>query len=208
MGYDCTISRQFGFAGKSFVDSNSLTAPHVSSVAEAIPIAQAGVLTVRTDANTGSLTMDSVSHGISTGNKIDLYWTNLDGTNGQRRNVTVGTVAGAVVPIDLGAGDDLPIATTVIQAAVVQVFTFDVIGDNLLLLLATLTARSAKATIVLLDTSGTVEKLYIPIRVAGAYDWTQEGDNPLAGITIDTVHMTHNDTVNVQEMVVSAGLTI
>lgn len=190
--FDLTITKNFSIAGKSFSHAQTISTDELANSLEAeIPVALAGVLTVRTDANTGSLTMDSVSHGLIATNKIDLYWDNADGTSGQRRNVTVGVVAGAVVAIDLGAGDDLPIATTVIQAALVQVYTVSIIGDDIATLLGTV--DFAKGTIVLLDTGGTVECLYMEIIAGGSYDWLGAGTNPIATKTIDTIHMTHND---------------
>jgi hypothetical protein len=86
-----------------------------------LPAGKAGALSTRSDTNTGTLTL-AADHGITTGQKIDLYW---DG--GSRYNVTVGTVSGVSVPIDLGSGDDLPAQSTEVIACVrVEVeLTFD-----------------------------------------------------------------------------------
>lgn len=84
---------------------------------EIISPAKAGVLTVRTDFNTGSLTMAS-GHGIGTGNRLDVHWVDADGINRHRRGMVVGTVASLVVPIDGGTGDNLPAAASVIAAMV------------------------------------------------------------------------------------------
>lgn len=200
--YTLTVAKQFQLAGKSYVHSQIVETSSFEGVEQAIPVAQSGVLTVRTDTHAGSLTMDSVSHGIATGNKIDLYW-----VGGQRRGVTVGTVAGAVVPIDTGAGTDLPAATTVIQAAVVQVIVVSITGDNVLALLGA--CDLAKCTIVLMKTGGTVEHLPINLAANLVYEWvTGDGTDPLAGVTIDAVHLTHADTVTAQNMRIGALINV
>lgn len=86
--------------------------------------AKTGALTTRTDANTGTLTMDA-GHGITTGQVIDIYW---DG--GVQYGVTVGTVATNSVPIDAGVGDDLPVVDTAITAVVQKSINLAIDGDN------------------------------------------------------------------------------
>lgn len=86
--------------------------------------AKAGVLTTRTDNNTGTLTLGS-GHGITDGQIIDVFW-----SGGVQRTVTVGTVSGTSVPIDGGIGDNLPIATTAITACVQKAINLAIDGDN------------------------------------------------------------------------------
>lgn len=150
MPYDLTIVKQHQLAGKSYVHQQTKTAGDVEGKEEPIPVAAAGTLTTRTDANTGTLTMDSADHGITTGDVIDIYWTDDDGVSGSRRGVNVGSVAGTSVPFDVGLGDNLPDADTVVQAAVVQVFATSFEGNDMTALVAS--ADSTKATIVLKST--------------------------------------------------------
>src|SRR5262245_45413696 len=91
----------------------------------------AGTLTVRTDNDTGTITASSVSHTITTGMTVDVYWGGA--TPGVRRGMTVGTVAGTSIPIDLGAGDNLPVATTAVVVCQQTVVTFPFTGDNAIL---------------------------------------------------------------------------
>lgn len=188
MSFDLTVLKQFALAGKNFSHQQTLSKGGMEGVEQLIPVAQAGTLSTRTDANTGILTMDSEDHGIETGNKIDLYW---DG--GSRRGVTVGTVDGDSVPIDLGAGDNLPDEDTVVQAAVVQVYEVSINGDDVVALVAA--ADSSKCTIVLMSGGDAAEELAIVLAANGAYGWTtSDGDNPIDGDSIDAVHMTIADT--------------
>lgn len=204
--FDCTILKQFQLGGKSFSHSETLSKGGLEAIEEPIPIAWASTLSTRTDNNTGILTMDDAEHVIATSDKVDLYWTNDDGTLGTRRGMTVGTVSGVTVPIDLGAGDNLPAADTVINAAVVQVFTVSIAGDDVTALLAT--ADFAECLIVLMSTGDTVEELVMHIKAGQAYDWLSTTDvtNPIAGDDIDAVHITVNDTVTVRNARVAAQL--
>ena len=100
----------------SLADSVIVDSGGVAQVSEEIPAAKTGTLTTRTDNDTGTLTM-SASHGITTGAKIDIYW-----TGGRRYNVTAGTVSGNSVPFDLGSGDNLPTNNTAVTVMVQQVY--------------------------------------------------------------------------------------
>lgn len=69
-----------------------------------VPAAKAGVLTTRTDANTGVVTVQS-GHGITDADTVDLY----DG-NGQliRHGMDVTATTSTTITIDVGTGEDLP----------------------------------------------------------------------------------------------------
>ena len=86
--------------------------------------AKAGVLTTRTDDNTGTLTM-TTGHGITTGQIVDIFW-----SGGVQRTVTVGTVSVDSVPFDLGIGDNLPIAMTAVTVCVQKAINLAIDGDN------------------------------------------------------------------------------
>lgn len=94
-----------------------------------LPAGKAGSLTDRTDNNTGTITMNDTGHGISTGASVDVYW---DG--GVQYKVTVGTVVGTSVPIDLGLGDNLPPEDATVVVSVRSQINVDIDGDNLVLL--------------------------------------------------------------------------
>lgn len=73
------------------------------------PMGHAGVLTTRTDNNTGVITMNAGGHGITSGMRVAIRW-----SSGIQTHVTVGAVGGNTIPIDLGVGNNLPIATTAV----------------------------------------------------------------------------------------------
>jgi hypothetical protein len=107
-----SVRSTLNLAGMTFDEQNSIAGDGVITGKLEIPAAVTGTLTVRTDANTGSLTMAG-GHGIVTGARLDIYWT-AAGVSKCQRGVTAGVVAGNVVPIDLGVGDDLPAAASAV----------------------------------------------------------------------------------------------
>ena len=97
--------------------SKSAKASGVIDLSSAIPAAKAGTLTVRTNNTDGSLTM-APGHGIVTADKATIFW-----PGGIRYNVTIGTVAGDVVPFvgaTGGGGDNLPPAAAAVTVAVMN----------------------------------------------------------------------------------------
>ncbi len=156
-------------------------------------VAWAGTLTTRTDANTGTITMTSGSHLVTTGAIIDIYFTHTDGTTLKcQRTVTAGTVSGTSVPFDLGVGDDLPLVNTAVIVGIVEQYSFSFTGDNMKSLAI---GCEGRATVVLV--SGTVtEQLAKVFTSAGAYGWTTTDSeaNPIAGDTITFVKMSQAST--------------
>ena len=91
---------------------------------DTLTAAKEGDLTTRSDDNTGTLPM-AASHGITTGQIIDIYW-----AGGVQRSVTVGTVSVNEVPIDGGIGDNLPADETAITAVVQKSINLAIDGDS------------------------------------------------------------------------------
>jgi len=169
----------------------------------ALAIAKVGQLTTRTDNDTGTLTMVA-GHGIATGNRLDLFWTEA-GVKGQRRGVVVGTVSVNSVPIDLGAGDNLPTNLTAITAQVPAVEEFLVTGSNAQFI----GGKSSRRGIIVLTDGSDVEKLamVLPGDTGGAYQWyTGSGiTNPIAAQTITKAYFSNGDSVNTNELVALVG---
>lgn len=90
-----------------------------------LPAGKAGTLSTRTDANTGICTVSS-GHGITADDTVDVYW-----SGGRRYGVDVTAVDATTISIDLGAGDDLPVATTAVVVCKQVVFNRSIDGDNL-----------------------------------------------------------------------------
>lgn len=163
----------------------SVTDNLVIVVQESVPAAQPASLTTRTDNTHGTLTMTNSGHGIITGQRIDIQW-----AAGQTYNVTVGTVSGTSVPITLSTGT-LPAAATAITVGIPQQTLIAITGDNLSALLFVMPA--ATSGYVVMATSAPADENAQYIAAAGSYSWyTGSGiTNPLAGVTIASVWISH-----------------
>lgn len=169
--------------GLSFQDADSLVAVDVVKASETLAAAATGVLTIRTNGTDGSLTM-TTGHGITTGARLDIYW-----SGGSCRGALVGTVATNVVPFTAATGTALPAAATAITAMVPSEKVFNVVGNNCTAIGG---GGDAAFTVVWADGSN-VEKHFVVRTGAGGAQW-QTGDdatNPLAGDTPTKVFLSH-----------------
>lgn len=163
-----------------------------SQADKSIGPAKTGVLTVRTSASVGSLTMAS-GHGIVTADVFDLFWV-VDGVFGARRGVVAGTVAALVVPISGGVGDDLPAAASAITAMVPNEEIVNIDGDTVTLIAA---KSDQPGFIQILDDTDAVV-VAIGTRATGTdgYLWYDESGeaNPLTGVTVGKILTSHYDS--------------
>lgn len=172
-------------AGLAFNNNDSVTSDGSIAVNPTLAAAKVGSLTIRTDNDTGTLTMDS-GHGITTGNRLDVYW-----SGGSRYGMTVGTVATNSVPIDGGSGDNLPSAATAVTAMVPSLETFDLVGDD-----ATALGAGGDAAFTVVFVNGATEHWAVRKTAAGAKVWhsTDTETNPIAGDTITDVYLSHGSS--------------
>lgn len=159
-----------------------------------VPAAKSGTLTTRTSASVGTLTM-SPGHGITTGQKADLYF-----SNGLiRYNVLIGTVATNSVPISGGGGDDLPAASTAVTVSVWNAETQAFAGDTVEALEC---YSPVPGTITFTEADGTtVINTPIPLKADSSVTprytmaWrTGQGTSPLAGGAVGKIMFTHGET--------------
>lgn len=174
------VYTQTGVAdGDVFDQAITITADGEARSTPSVPAAKAGRLTTRTDANTGTLTMDE-GHGFTDAAKISLFW-----PGGHRRNVVVGTVSGNSVPIDGGDGDDLPADETDITAMVPVERPFAAVGNNV----KGLGISCPQQGCVQILSSAPAELVNYTGSAAWAYG--SGVTNPLAGVTAATVKFSH-----------------
>src|SRR6185369_12276008 len=120
------INKTFSVAGLSMSEIRTISGEGgLAPLEVSVPAGKAGTLTTRTDNDTGTATLGA-GHGILTGDRVDVYW-----IGGHRYGMTVGTVAGTSVPLDLGAGDNLPTAATAIVVCKANNYPFAFTGNNL-----------------------------------------------------------------------------
>lgn len=195
MSVTATVQNASSLGGKSFNATKTLTAEAAFVGEESIPAAQPGVLTTRDSGGTsGEITADNSGHGITTGQRVDLYWTE-GGVKGQRRGVAVGTVAGAAIPISGGVGDSLPSQDNAIDIGIVTSFDVVVEGDNVKAIFAFI---GGEGLFVLEDAGG--EELGELLGAGQSYKWWEDKgpDNPIAGDSIIKGYLSHSDTASAQ----------
>jgi len=160
---------------------------------DTLSAAKSGTLTTRTDNNTGTLTM-AASHGITTGQIIDIYW-----SGGVQRTVTVGTVATNEVPIDGGIGDNLPADETAITAVVQKAINLAIDGDNADIIAVVLetvdkTLRTA-ANVQFLDAAADViAEIDLVTNVPQVWDIEGGSANPFTGDPITNLKASQAST--------------
>lgn len=183
-----TRSKTIVANGRTYKRSDAVSMPEGTNVDLALPIAQAGTLTTRTDADTGVITMDSVSHGYTTSDFLAVFWTDADGVEGYRINMDITAVAGALVTVDLGFGDDLPIATTEVAVGLMTVRTIDI--DGTANGLAGVVISSGKRGCAALQAAGTMAGTDLLAHLttgSPTYDWLGGLDGTFGGPTADLV---------------------
>lgn len=146
----------------------------------ALPAGQTGVLTTRTDDNTGTITMDSASHGITTGMRVAIFF-----ASGVQRKVTVGTVSGTSVPIDLGIGANLPAQGSAVVVAPEIEIDLPFSGDDMAAIAAFCVNRSNFGLF-----NGATEHLNLELPAGEGWFWVngQSAPNPIAGDTIASAY--------------------
>lgn len=193
MSFRATVVKDVVIDGVSMSSDLSVTSNLKQGFDEFFAAAKSGNLSTRTDNDTGTLTMDSGGHGITTGARLDIYW-----ATGSRRGVAVGTVSGTSVPIDLGSGDNLPTQGTLITAMVPISVPIIITGDNTVGLAVKNPAggaQAAKATFVFAKSDNT-EGTHFVVGSGGCGSWfSSEGTtNPIAGDAITQVFVSHGDS--------------
>lgn len=198
-----TSSVQATFLGKSY------NQPQNTNADAAIPLApdvtpagtsgaRAGTLTARTDNDTGSATL-LTGHGITTGALVDVYW---DG--GARHNMTVGTVATNVVPLDGGVGDNFPVLTTPLVVALqhLENATFD--GDDAVLIVVN--SGSYRTTVIFKESDHSIV-LAVVLDVNESYIWSDSSGitNPVSGGAVTEVSFTHESATATVTMDAAVG---
>jgi hypothetical protein len=198
------ITKNVQLGGKTFSESRTIAAASEIATEKKPAAAKTGSLTTRTSDTVGELTM-TVGHGITTGARLDIYWTE-NGVNGVRRGVVVGTVATNQVPFSGGAGDILPTAATAVKAMVPTLVEMRFDGDDIVALAV---AADARAIFVFTTAAApTVELASFVIDPAGTMQGWNSGSgstNPLAGDVPERLYMSHGDSAAARTLKAAVG---
>ena len=184
--------------GKDFRRVIAVTADGAVLKDPTLAAAKTGTLSTRTDNTTGTLTMAG-GHGLSTSDRIDLYWTNANGTQGRRYGITAGTVSGNSVPLtNTGAGDNLPTQGTAVTVMKPQLESFAVTAADMVVRLV---SCAAAATAVF---RSSVPATVAAIAVNGStthYVWeSSSGVSTPFGSNVVDVYLSHADSASAQQI--------
>lgn len=178
------ITKTFqGVAGGS--QTITRTAAGGLSLDPTVVAAKAGTLTARTDNDTGSVT--ATGHGLAQNDLVDVYW-----SGGSRYGMVVGVVAGDVVPVDGGAGDNLPSTSTAVTIIKQTVIDADFVGDKVKGLAV---VPDQRATVLFYES--TTLRLAVRSNSNESWDWVSDQNiaNPLATFTISSIRVSQAATV-------------
>ena len=184
------IGKTNSIAGKSFNEQTTLNAGSSLYREETVAAAQTGVLTTRTSDTAGSITMDSASHTITDGDRIDIFF-----VGGVSFGATVGTVAGTVVPFTLAEGDVLPSASTAVSVSLPKKVDFDVDGANIKALVFA-TAQRGKFVLTGSDSATDYART---VKAAKVDLWYEDlpDVNPIAGDVVAFAFLSHGEATTV-----------
>ena len=185
------VSANFQVDGVNYPIARTVTAPNktVSEPVGGVPAAKHGTLSTRTSNSDGTLTMDP-GHGITTGQRLDLYW-----SGGARYGATVGTVSVNSVPFTGGTGDNLPVQATDMYVSVPTLETVSVVGNNAALMVAysSLVATDLYGYVVFCTSGDVFIAAYKLTPTNPNAEWDL-ATNPFAGQTIGHIYFSHGNT--------------
>lgn len=197
-----TLRTTGNIAGHAITQTLVQDGSHLGVSPTALPQAYSGTVSTRTDNDTGVITLDLTTptdgHDIITGDRVDLYWTDAAGDKKHRYGMLVGTVdsdTDLTIPVDGGAGDNLPALLFDVVIAICYQEDFVLNGDNCVWLSAQ-HISAGEAIFNLVNSSNVSQKVMIVEPAVDAYIWTDEGGttNPVAGLTgIAKVFVSHGD---------------
>jgi len=188
-----TMNMTLSAGGITIQGLASRTAEGQISQEVSLPAADAGTLTTRTSDTAGTLTMSS-GHGISTGDTIDIFWTDGSGVEQCAYGATVGTVSGTSVPFTGASGTILPAAASSITAGGQVAINTDFDGDNVQII----ALQSTRTGHFDFQDVGSVS-LHAASLTASEPWWWVSGtgvSNPLAGNPVDTLKVSNGDSAN------------
>jgi len=153
-----------------------------------LPAGSAGVMTDKTDADTGKMTLVG-THGITTDDFVDIFW-----ADGCRYGCDVTVVSGQDVTVDVvGFGDDLPANTTVLVCT--KRVTIDTDFDGDLMEMLGMCLQTCTRGHVEFLTEADVSKLAVELVEGQLYNFVKDvGANPLTGDPVGKLQISNGTT--------------
>jgi len=183
------VKKNLTVGGTVFAESRTVSGDAIIVHDEDVAAGDGGSLTTRTNDTAGTVTADALTHGISTGDRVDLYWT-VAGVNYCARGATVGTVSGAVIPFTGAVGDALPAQDSDITISLCVELDLSVLGTNVNAIILYAEARGQ----FVFEDAGGIELAKV-LGDGVVWDWHEDNgeDNPITGDSIIAVYVSHSD---------------
>lgn len=223
MSINFQISKTVNFGGLSFTESRTPTGAEAIIRDLSIPAAIAGTVAAAMTSTTsttttlppggtqsGTLALNSVA-GLAIGNRLDVYW-----SGGSLYGATIEDIAGTSIFFNggtlWGPGTAFPSNGTAIQAAVPTSVPFVFTGNNL----QAIAFWSSVGGTFIVDTTTPTEAYVtvLPIGASTSLSGTMRhwalGDsiaNPVAGISVTQLFVSHSNTSGAQTMRAGALIT-
>lgn len=197
MAMTMKVQNSATIGGVNFAEARTVSAESAIVNVVNVPAAQAGSLTTRSSDTAGQITVADSGHTITTGARLDLYWT-VAGVPGMRRGVVAGTVSGSVVPISGGSGDVLPASSTTINVALPVQVGFNILGDDVVGIAA---YSPVRGQVVLVEDSD-VEALAILLAEKEAYIYNSDSAkvSPVDDAALVAAYLSHGDVVAARDV--------
>jgi len=147
MAVSFTRSSNVNADGNSAQITDSVSGAESSKVSLTLTTGVAGTLTTRTDNDTGVVT--STAHGLTTSDFVSLFWTDpSDGSEKCRMNMDITASTTDTFTVDVGQGDNLPLAASslVWGKVVSRVVAWDGVTNGMLGFMASLGGRRGSVT--------------------------------------------------------------
>jgi hypothetical protein len=189
------VVKNISIGGSSFTEQKTLSGSLSMYQEFQVQVAQPGVVASGGTTTSGSLTMTNTTHGISTADRVDVYW-----SGASLIGAVVGTVAGTTVPVSGGTyigAAALPANTTAVKVCKCQQGPFSMTGNNLVALVNSVggvMVAGDLATFCFQNGSSVVYTLQVGPGVADPWYSGNGHTNPLAGVTPTQIFYSHNKT--------------
>lgn len=184
--YTCSVAG----AGVTISSGSSYSGDGSASCEVTIPSGKSGTLSTRTDNDTGVATV-STGHGITTSDKVSVFW-----TGGRRYNMTVTATTSTTISIDVGSGDNLPTAATAIVVSKDTNVVLSVDGDNAELFALSMDVpndQTSKAFVRAYDGAADVATFDMTISTPLVYPISSGITNPITGNVVTSFYASNGN---------------
>jgi hypothetical protein len=180
------VSKSAKIGGISKTQSSTVTGDGQIVHNVNIPAGDTGVLTTRTDGDTGVFTVGDSAHAFANTDRVDAYW-----VGGCRRGMAVsGVPSGNAITIDGGSGDDLPDQDTAMTLIEPVELDLSFLGTNVNYIVF---HTAQRGQFVVVD-DGDAEALAKELGAGVLWDWLENAgeDNPISGDQIEKIYVSHD----------------